>query len=156
MVQEALTAAMRGRERFSGRAALKTWVFAILKNKIADHLRQRQHIVDIASLAGETDDDADFDILFDRRVLDAGGSSGSLGDPKRRLPSNSSGSYLKSVSPSCPNTARVFMMREFIGFDTPEICQELGITTSNCHVILHRARMGLRLCLEKRWFAPED
>jgi RNA polymerase sigma-70 factor (ECF subfamily) len=54
------------------------------------------------------------------------------------------------------NTARVFMMREFIGFDTSEICQELGMTVSNCHVILHRARMRLRLCLEQRWFNPED
>ena len=53
------------------------------------------------------------------------------------------------------NTARVFMMREFLGFDTAEICRELGISTSNCHVILHRARMGLRLCLDQRWFGPE-
>lgn len=105
LVQEALTAAMRGRERFSGRAALKTWVFAILKNKIADHLRQRQHIVDIASLAGETDDDADFDILFDRRGFwMPEDRPDRWGTRKRRLPSNSSGPYLKSVSPSCPRT----------------------------------------------------
>jgi RNA polymerase sigma-70 factor (ECF subfamily) len=51
------------------------------------------------------------------------------------------------------NTARVFMMREFLEFDTDEVCAELKISTSNCHVILHRARTGLRRCLEKNWFA---
>ena len=33
-----------------------------------------------------------------------------------------------------------------------EICEQLKISTSNCHVILHRARNGLRACLEKHWF----
>lgn len=39
---------------------------------------------------------------------------------------------------------------------TPGVCQELAITTSHCHVILRRARMGLRLCLDQRWFTLED
>ena len=50
------------------------------------------------------------------------------------------------------NTARVFMMREFLGFETDEICKELALSASNCWVILHRARMALRLCLESQWF----
>ena len=50
------------------------------------------------------------------------------------------------------NTARVFMMREVLELDTNEICAELGISQSNCHVILHRARNALRLCLDKGWF----
>lgn len=49
------------------------------------------------------------------------------------------------------NTARVFMMREFLEFETSEICQQLALSSSNCHVILHRARAALRNCLEKGW-----
>ena len=45
------------------------------------------------------------------------------------------------------------MMREVMGFETGEICKELAITASNCWVLLYRARMGLRICLEQRWFA---
>ena len=52
-------------------------------------------------------------------------------------------------------TARVFMMREVLGVDTGEICKQLSITSSNCWVLLYRARMGLRECLEKRWFAAD-
>ena len=54
------------------------------------------------------------------------------------------------------NTARVFMMREFLEFETAEVCSTLNITISNCNVILHRARNGLRRCLEKNWFLPGE
>lgn len=46
-----------------------------------------------------------------------------------------------------PQTGRVFMMREWLGFETSEICERLGLTADNCRTILHRARMGLRRCM---------
>ena len=52
------------------------------------------------------------------------------------------------------NTARVFMMRECFGFEADEICARLEISSSNCHVILHRARLKLRDCMEKDWGRP--
>jgi RNA polymerase sigma-70 factor (ECF subfamily) len=48
------------------------------------------------------------------------------------------------------------MMREFLGFESGEICAKLGISTGNCHVILHRARMQLRRCLETGWGRPGE
>ena len=51
-----------------------------------------------------------------------------------------------------PNTARVFMMREVMGLESDEICKELAITANNLWVILYRARMSLRECLEQNWF----
>lgn len=51
--------------------------------------------------------------------------------------------------------SRAFMMREFLELDGREICESLEITTSNFHVLLYRARLRLRECLEKRWFAGE-
>ena len=47
--------------------------------------------------------------------------------------------------------ARIFSMAEFLGLEAKEICKELSISSSNYWVIMHRARMHLRLCLEKRW-----
>ena len=49
-------------------------------------------------------------------------------------------------------TARVFFQREVMGADTDEICKDEEITASNCWVILHRARIGLRECLDANWF----
>ena len=52
-----------------------------------------------------------------------------------------------------PNTARVFVMREVMDLESNEICTELAITANNLWVILYRARMALRECLEQNWFA---
>ena len=52
-----------------------------------------------------------------------------------------------------PNTARVFMMREVMELESDEICKELTITANNLWVILYRARMSLRECLQLHWFA---
>ena len=48
-------------------------------------------------------------------------------------------------------TSQVFLMREHLGFETDEICKELGITATHCWVLLYRARMALRDCLQKGW-----
>ena len=53
-------------------------------------------------------------------------------------------------------TARAFYLREIEGLSTEEICAELGISQSNCWVMLHRARLGLRQSLEDRWFAKDE
>ena len=54
-----------------------------------------------------------------------------------------------------PAGGRVFFKREVLGEETDVICKEEGITASNCWVILHRARLVLRACLEKNWFGNE-
>ena len=51
--------------------------------------------------------------------------------------------------------ARVFLLREWLEFSTPEVCKEMQITATNCFVMLYRARMRLRECLEVTWFAGE-
>lgn len=158
-VQEALAAALSGQDRFAGQAALKSWVFAILKNKIVDHLRQRQRFVEVAHGTSEIDDDTDdFDVLFNRTGhWNPEERPQAWGDPEATFAQQQFWVVFEACLTRLPeNTARVFMMREFLGFDTPGICRELDMTTSNCHVVLHRARMGLRLCLEQRWFASED
>lgn len=70
MVQEALMAAMTGAKRFAGRSAFKTWMFAILRNKIVDHIRASSREICGSDLVGSSDADAgleEFDVLFNRR-----------------------------------------------------------------------------------------
>ncbi|MEZ5561998.1 MAG: sigma factor-like helix-turn-helix DNA-binding protein [Gammaproteobacteria bacterium] len=50
-------------------------------------------------------------------------------------------------------TAQVFVLREVGGLEAAEICKELAISASNYWVLMHRARLRLRECLQKRWFA---
>jgi RNA polymerase sigma factor (sigma-70 family) len=48
--------------------------------------------------------------------------------------------------------AHVFMLREMEGMETEQICRDLNISPNNLWVMLHRARMALRECLEINWF----
>jgi RNA polymerase sigma-70 factor (ECF subfamily) len=157
-VQEALAAALSGQGRFAGQAALKTWVFAILKNKIVDSLRQRQRTATFSSLVPDgNEDEDDFAVLFDRKGFwQPDERPQPWGDPEATFAQQQFWAVFEACLTRLPDhTARVFMMREFLGLETPDICRELSMTTSNCHVILHRARMGLRLCLDQHWFTPE-
>jgi RNA polymerase sigma-70 factor (ECF subfamily) len=63
---------------------------------------------------------------------------------------------LRTLPDRLPKTGRrVFFLREVVGEETDAICKAEGITPSNCWVILHRARISLRTCLEKHWFGKE-
>jgi RNA polymerase sigma-70 factor (ECF subfamily) len=156
VVQEALAAALDGQKNFAGRAALRTWVFAILRNKIVDAIRQRSRSVNVSSLSAEEEAmDQTFDSLFKPNAhWNPGVGPKTWGDPEAALGQEQFWAIFEACLKYLPaNTARVFMMREFLEFDTDEVCAELKISISNCHVILHRARTGLRRCLEQNWFA---
>lgn len=155
VVQEALMAALAGEKGFSGRAALKTWVFAILRNKIVDAIRQRRRSVNVSALSPEEASlDQSFEALFKANAFwQPESRPRDWGDPEAALQQEQFWAIFDACLRHLPeNTARVFMMREFLEFDTSEVCVELNISTSNCHVILHRARNGLRRCLDQTWF----
>jgi len=158
MVQEALVAAMSNTAGFAGRAALKTWMFAILRNKIVDQIRRSSREICGSDLVDATDADAeDFDTLFDRRGFwNPDDRPATWSDPDASLSQKEFWAVFDACLDNLPERiARIYMMREFLELDTGEICRQLGISTSNCWVILHRARMGLRECLENRWFQGE-
>lgn len=157
-VQEALIGAMEGLKGFAGRAALKTWVFAILKNKIADSLRQKQRMVNASSLLREDDEEDDFSELFDRKGF---WLPGERPIPWEAPEDSFAQQQFWVVFETClnglpPQQAKLFMMREFVGLDTGEICAAAEITINNLFVMLHRARLRLRECLENKWYRRED
>ncbi len=159
VVQEALMAALTGEKNFSARSALKTWVFAILRNKIVDAIRQRSRTINVSALAQEDESiDQAFEALFKPNAhWQPQSRPRAWGDPEAALHQEQFWLAFDACLKHLPeNTARVFMMREFLEFDTVEVCAELNISTSNCHVILHRAREGLRRCLEQTWFSPGE
>lgn len=159
VVQEAMLAALDGRQGFAGRSALKTWVFSILRNKIVDAIRQRARTINVSALGPEEETlDRNFESLFRANAhWTPQARPSDWGDPEQALHQEQFWAVFEACLKHLPdNTARVFMMREFLEFDTDEVCRELGIGTSNCHVILHRARNGLRRCLESTWFGAKE
>ncbi|RME65894.1 MAG: sigma-70 family RNA polymerase sigma factor [Alphaproteobacteria bacterium] len=152
-VQDALVGAFRNARDFEGRAAMKTWVFAILKNKIADMLRQRSRLVTAGAVFEEGEDDGASAMFDGRGHWLADQSPRAWSDPEAALQQRQFWQVFEACLDGLPaNQARIFMMREFIGLETPEICAAAQISQSNLFVILHRARLRLRRCLEMKWF----
>ena len=155
VVQETLVAAFGARDGFSGRSSVKTWLTGILKHKIVDAIRhkQRQPLV-AAAFDDDSGPDASDPLFRDDGAWKA--PPADWGDPENALARRE----FMDVMERClerlpPNTARVFVMREVLELETEEICKELAITANNLWVILYRARMALRQCLEQNWFAGE-
>ncbi len=148
-VQETLVAALAGEATFQGRANLRTWLTGILKHKIIDAIRRLSR--DAAADPAQADA-AEFDALF----VDNGHWADLppvWADPDASLDQKRFFAALEPCLERLPQkTAQAFMMREHLGFETAEICKELAITPTHCWVLLYRARMALRECLEKDWF----
>lgn len=153
-VQEALVGALKNAASFGRRAALKTWVFAILKNKITDILRQRQRLVEASRLVNNDDDESDIDTLFsDRGFWRKDEHPQQWAQPLEQVKNDQFWRVFEGCLSQLPELqARLFMMREFLELESHEICASAGISTSNLHVILYRARLRLRECLENKWF----
>lgn len=156
-VQEALIGAMKNASSFNRTASLKTWVFAILKNKIADTFRQRQRLVEASRLMTADQEEEDLDELFDRKGFwQADERPGKWNGADTAVEDAQFWRIFEACLENLPGKqARVFMMREFVEMESHEVCEAVGITVSNLNVILYRARLRLRECLENRWFSGE-
>lgn len=158
MVQEAIEGALRNASSFAGNSSLKTWVFAILRNRIVDHLRQAGRTVPMSTLVEDGEDWQErLEAMFNERGHWRSDSRPApWPDPEESMQSRQFWVVFETCLDHLPeNTGRVFMMREFLGLESNEICAQLGISTSNCHVILHRARLKLRGCMGSGWGRSE-
>ncbi|MFA3128822.1 RNA polymerase factor sigma-70 [Acinetobacter pittii] len=158
VVQEALTSAFQHLDSFKGRAAFKTWVFAILKNKIIDVIRQKSRLVAMTELFKDEESELSIDALFD--------ASGHWHKYEAPQAWQSPEEMMEQadfwiIFEACLNHlpakyAQVFMMREVIELSSNEICSKLELSISNFNVLMYRSRTRLRECLENKWLLKED
>ena len=147
LVQETFLAAVQSQERFKGQSSEKTWLFGILKHKVVDHYRKKNKSTVFEQ---ELRQDSDkLDGFFNAK----GGwqirpQHWSANPGKSQEVKEAFDHFYQCLSGLPQRTADVFVYREINGLDTDEICKLLGITSANCWVILYRARMLLRKCLE--------
>ncbi len=154
LVQETFLAAVKSQDRFRGQSTEKTWLFGILKHKVIDHYRKNKSIIYEQDLSQDT---ADLETFFNAK-----GAWEMLPEHWRLNPGKSHAvkefldHFYQCLSDLPQKTADTFAYREIDGLSTKEICKRLGITESNCWVILYRARMLLRKCLELAGFSPRQ
>ena len=158
LVQETFLAAIKAREAFAGRSSERAWLFGILRNKLVDFYRRQSREITMTDLESQNPEEEG-----------AFGTSGPGKDgwvmklapkawatPEETLVSKEFQDALKSCLSGLPEkVAQVFVLREIDGVASAEICKDLAVTANNLWVMLHRARMGLRRCLEVNWFGQK-
>jgi len=151
-VQETFLAAFKAKESFSGRSSERTWLIGILKHKIIDYFRKKYREIPVSDLQIQ-DEQATVDSFFDQVEHPLKYPSDWEADPRTLSENNEFWGILEQCLKKLPQaTALAFSMREMDAMKTPEICQILNITPTNLWVMLHRARLQMRGCLEKNWF----
>jgi RNA polymerase sigma-70 factor (ECF subfamily) len=151
-VQETYMAALRGWAAYSNKVPVRAWLIGILRHKVTDLLRQRNRYVQL-------DDgiEAEIDDLQVPGMFTADGSW----DPATFICTDTpqeqaSRQQLLELVEQCMavlpvNTARVFLMREYLGMDSAEIAEKTALSPGNIRVLLHRARLRIRACVVRGW-----
>lgn len=154
-VQETFLAALKGGKSFAGRSAEKSWLVGVLKNKISDYYRKASRESSFTDMEFYSEEEnggfvAD-GLLKDSWVHEVAPQEWS--SPGASLDSEVFWQVFRDCSSKLPkNVAAVFTFREVDGIEAREICAMLNISESNLWVMLHRARMALRRCMEVNWF----
>lgn len=146
IVQSTFLSAWKGRAGYNGGASEKNWLFAICKNKIIDHFRKRN--------TGYSIQEQEEDFYFDHTghwkdetsPEDWGETIEHPGDQREFFEV-----LERCISKLGLIQQQVFALRYLDDLNSELICKNLGITQANYWVLIHRAKLHLRACLEKNW-----
>jgi RNA polymerase sigma-70 factor (TIGR02943 family) len=150
VVQEAFLTAWRTRESFRGDLSERNWLYMILKSRIIDHVRRRQTqqrvFVDSPEVGEDYFDESGH---WNRAYLKPSFNS----DAFDQIDSIEFQEVFSLCLDKLNERHRlIFIAKEVDGEEAEDICKEFDITPSNLWVMLHRARLKLRDCLQKNWF----
>lgn len=152
IVQETLLAAFKSRHNFSGKSSERTWLTGILKYKILDYFRHKYSHKESMVAAVDT---SEADYFDDKGHWNSSETGSNWGDPEKNLDNEQFLNTLEECVNHLPDSMRdLFICSEFEQMDNDELCKVFNISsTNNLYVILSRARLKLRHCLEKNWFS---
>ncbi len=151
VVQETLLAAIQS-QSYAGQSAPRTWLIGILKHKIVDLIRRQVREQPMEGLGESLPDDPGMDEFFEEDGGHWSDKPLAWDMPDDALEQKQFLAALQACMDRLPaKLASLFMLREVHEEDNEKICKELEITATNAWVMLYRARMGLRKCLEMNW-----
>jgi RNA polymerase sigma-70 factor (TIGR02943 family) len=158
LVQETFLSALKAKNLFKGEAAEKTWLVSILKRKVIDLYRKN------AVRKEESFEESEqYKVAYGHYFTEEGFIKGEWNKQTRPsewnfnenspIEKNEFKKILSACIGKLPKTwASVFTLKHIEEEESEKICKELEISSSNYWVILHRAKLQMRECLEKNWF----
>jgi RNA polymerase sigma-70 factor (TIGR02943 family) len=158
LVQETFLSAIKAKDTFNGLSSEKTWLTAILKNKVIDFYRKKDVLRDADDYLAGTD--ASFYVTFFDTAEESYGHWRQDAAPKawaegadtplKRKEFYRILQYCIDKMPS--KLVPAFVAKYVDEEDSEKICKELNLSSSNYWVMIHRAKVLMRSCLEKNWF----
>jgi len=148
LVQETFLAVAQNIKTFKGNSTSKTWLFAILNNKITDYYRKKVNqtvSIDHQLFSGLFDEEGSWN--REKRPKDWHEDEKNLLDDPEFL--HILESCLNKLPEQWNNAVK---LKYLLSKKGEEICQELGISPTNYWQIVHRAKLQLRDCIESNWF----
>jgi RNA polymerase sigma-70 factor (ECF subfamily) len=153
LVQDALLSAYRSLNSFEGRSSVYTWLITILKNKIIDHVRKDSRATTISLDDGFQDERGE---LFNRIGLWNVELLEWDGGVEKLLERRDFRKQLDTCLGKMPEKLRqAFVFKTMDGMSSEDICDVMKISSNNLWVMLYRARMRLRNCLDTNWFEKQ-
>ncbi len=155
LVQETFLSALKGMQSFAGKSSERAWLFGILRNKLTDHYRLLSREIPMSDFESSSPEEDGF---FQPCGMGKDGWIRRHAPKRWDSPDESlMNKEFQLVFHNClsrlpEKTARVFMLQEIDGDSSEETCKVLNLSANNLWVMLHRARMALRRCLEIHWF----
>ena len=150
VVQETFLAALAAKERFTGQSTERTWLTGILKHKIVDHIRKASRET---PLSDPVDTEETTKGFFTEKGTWRDQPADWGDDPSALLEKKEFKDILRQCLSELPGRLNdAFSLREIDGLSSKEVCKVLSVSATNLWVMLYRARMRLRKCLEMNWF----
>lgn len=155
-VQETFLAALKAYKNFEGRGSVRTWLVGILKHKVTDHFRRITREAPLGQEEEETSEHTEFFTRTDgwdnHWNVDYAPTDWHASPAQLAEQADFWRVFSDCLMPLPQRTATAFTLREVDGLTSEEICEILRISVNNLWVMLHRARLHLRNCLEQNWF----
>jgi RNA polymerase sigma-70 factor (ECF subfamily) len=152
LVQETLLAALEGHSRYSAAASERTWLIAILRNKVIDERRRARRRIECLA-----DVDPVVEGNFNRFGKWRKPPSNWTPSPQSLLESQEFWAIFRGCLRALPMPMReAFALRVVEDIDASEVCRILEITRTNLWTMLYRARERLRRCLEAKWSIGDE
>ncbi|GAB5539001.1 MAG: hypothetical protein Salg2KO_11040 [Salibacteraceae bacterium] len=149
LVQETFFVALRSKDNYRGELSEKNWLYLILRSRILDHYKKKKEVLE-SQLKPDNDGDEHSDFMENGAWNEQ--ATPQSWSPDKMMESKEFMQVLAQCRGKLSDLqSAVFTMKYIDGEESEDICKELDITSSNYWVLIHRAKLQLRSCLEKNW-----
>lgn len=150
IVQDTFISALKAQGSFRGDSSELTWLLAILKRKVVDYYRKasNRNEKNVADYSSPFSKGGMYDghWIIDRVPKDWTSYADSALNQEEFQKI-----LMLCLSHLPPKWRSVFVMKFIDELSSDEVCKEADCSPSNFWVIIHRARLKLRECIENKW-----